>query len=263
VITGDQATRAPTGRGRRRAARPAWLRRVLMFSGVALLLVATAFGGEWVLTPSVGDAPQRVHAFAVDHRSTELSGPVPPKYAAALVATEDSRFYSHHGIDSLGVARAALGFLGKPDQGGSTLDQQLAKTLYSNGQRSPTDIAAPVVLGVKLDAAYSKAQILAMYAQIAYFGNGFYGLHDAACGHFNTAPVDLIWSQASLLAGLPQAPSDYDPLTAPDLAALRQYHVLGRLVATGVLTRTYADHITPDSLHLSTANSTPAPGCGS
>jgi len=137
VITGDQATRAPTGRGRRRAARPAWLRRVLMFSGVALLLVATAFGGEWVLTPSVGDAPQRVHAFAVDHRSTELSGPVPPKYAAALVATEDSRFYSHHGIDSLGVARAALGFLGKPDQGGSTLDQQLAKTLYSNGQRSP------------------------------------------------------------------------------------------------------------------------------
>jgi len=290
VITGDQATRAPTGRGRRRAARPAWLRRVLMFSGVALLLVATAFGGEWVLTPSVGDAPQRVHAFAVDHRSTELSGPVPPKYAAALVATEDSRFYSHHGIDSLGVARAALGFLGKPDQGGSTLDQQLAKTLYSNGQRSPTDIAAPVVLGVKLDAAYSKAQILAMYAQIAYFGNGFYGLHDAAyskaqilamyaqiayfgngfyglhdaaCGYFNTAPVDLSWSQASLLAGLPQAPSDYDPLTAPDLAALRQHHVLDRLVATGVLTRTYADHITPDSLHLSTANSTSAPGCGS
>jgi len=119
-----------------------------------------------------------------------------------------------------------------------------------------------VVLGAKLDAAYSKAQILKMYAQVAYFGHGFYGLHDAACGYFNTPPQNLSWSQASLLAGLPQAPSNYDPLTYPQTAGERQQHVLDRLVAVGALTHTEANQVTPQSWHLVTGNVTPAPGCG-
>ncbi len=101
-----------------------------------------------------------------------------------------------------------------------------------------------------------------MYAQVAYFGHGFYGLRDAACGYFNTAPQNLSWSQASLLAGLPQAPSDYDPLTYPQLASQRQHHVLDRLVAVGALTVAQAAQITPQTWNLITTPTTPAPGCG-
>jgi len=166
------------------------LRRLVVVAVVLVALAGVIFGGLWVLTPSVGDAEARANAFAQSHQSSDLNQPVPAKYATALIATEDSRFYTHHGIDSLGVARAGLGIFGAQDTGGSTLDQQLAKNLYSNGQRSTTDIIEQVVLGAKLDAAYTKAQILEMYAQVAYFGHGFYGLHDAACGYFNTPPPE-------------------------------------------------------------------------
>lgn len=123
-----------------------------------LVLILVVLAGLWALTPSVGDAEQRVATFTADHHAGTLHGAVPEKYATALVATEDSRFYSHHGIDSLGAARAALGIFGGQDQGGSTLDQQLAKTLYSNGQRSTTDIVEQVVLGAKLDHAYPRGR---------------------------------------------------------------------------------------------------------
>lgn len=233
-----------------------------MFFAVVVLVVLLGGAGLWALTPSVGDVQQRVSAFAAQHHATVLIGAAPSKYATALIATEDSRFYSHYGVDSLGVARAAWGFVGAKDRGGSTLDQQLAKELYSNGQHSPADVITQVVLGVKLDASYSKAQILGMYAQVAYFGHGFYGLPDAACGYFNTPPGALSWSQASLLAGLPPAPSNYDPFQAPNLAAQRQHHVLDRLVAVGALTQAQADRITPPTWALATGSGPAAPGCG-
>jgi len=118
------------------------------------------------------------------------------------------------------------------------------------------DIAAQAVLGVKLDATYSKAQILQMYAQVLYFGQGFYGLHDASCGYFNTPPRNLTWSQASLLVALPEAPSNYDLDTDPQLGAQLQAHVLNRLVAAGALTRAEADQITPNSWQLATRATT-------
>ncbi len=99
------------------------------------------------------------------------------------------------------------------------------------------------------------------YAQVAHFGHGLHRLHDAACGHVNTPPQDVSWSQASLLAGLPQARRHYDPPTCPTAAGQRQQHVLERLVAVGALTHTEADHLLPQSWHLVTGNVTPAPGC--
>jgi len=234
-----------------------WARRVLLTIGVVVPLMAALIGVEWVITPSVADAQQRVHAFAVSHHSADLDEPVPAKYAAALVATEDGRFYSHPGIDVPGVARRAVGvFRQGGGQGGSTLDQQLAGMLYGGNREVRNDIAAQAVLGVKLDATYSKAQILQMYAQMLYFGQGFYGLHDASCGYFNTPPRNLTWSQASLLVALPEAPSNYDLDTDPQVAAQLQAHVLNRLVAAGALARAEADQITPNSWQLATRATT-------
>ena len=167
-----------------------------------------------------------------------------------MLATEDSRFFSHHGLDALGVLRAAVaGVSGaRRDFGGATLDQQLAKNLYTRD-----DLASKVeqvVLSFKLEAQYTKNQILEMYLSEVYFGHGFYGLTAAARGYFGVAPAHLTWGQASVLAGLVQAPSAYDPYRHLALARSRQRHVLDRLVATKTLTVQQADEAYRSALHL-------------
>jgi len=207
-----------------------------------VLTAAAGFGVLLLATPGVGDAAARVAA----HTGTGelLTGPPPLRVQQALVATEDSRFYSHSGIDVLGSIRATAGpLLGQSDPGGATLDQQLAKLLYTGGRRSLPDRIEQVALAVKIDYRYSKPQILRLYLDTAYFGHGYTGITAAARGYFNRSPQNLTWSQASLLAGLVQAPSAYDPLAHYPLARSRQRHVLDRLVATHVLTRTAADAV--------------------
>lgn len=207
------------------------------------LLGAAALAVLWPLTPSVGDAERRIaarlHPFGA---SDPAALPRPDRVGAAVIATENSRFYRDHGIDVLGAARAAIGFLqGAADPGGATLEQQLAKNLYTPTSSGPMTKLEQVELAVKLDAAYPKTQILEMYLSAVYFGHGYYGLPAAARGYFGVAPNALTWAQASLLAGLVQAPTAYDPYVHPDLAKQRQRHVLDRLVATGTLSPSQAD----------------------
>ena len=130
------------------------------------------------------------------------------------MATEDHRFYSEAAIDPFAIARVTAGSLmGKPDQGGSTLYQQLAKILYVPGRPGTLAKAEQILLGVKLALSYPKAEILQMYSSVPYFGHGYYGLQAASCGSFAVTPAALTWPQAALLAGLMQAPSADDPLT--------------------------------------------------
>jgi penicillin-binding protein 1A len=172
---------------------------------------------------------------------------VPPRLAAALIATEDSRFLSTPGVDPLGMIREPLGAVTGRDEGGATLEQQLAKNLYEQGNDGLLAKGAEVVLALKLDRAWTKQQILRMYVDDGYYGNGFYGLTEAARGYFGVPPAALTWAQASLLAGLFQAPSAYDPVRHPAAARARQAHVLDRLVATGSLTRAQADAVARQS----------------
>lgn len=196
----------------------------------------------WPLTPSVADAEQRITSRLAQHQAHDPHAlPQPDKVGAAIVATEDSRFYAHHGLDVVGVARAAVTAVSGSgqDAGGATLDQQLAKNLYAAG--GLTAKAEQLELAFKLEANYTKPQILEMYLSTVYFGHGFYGLPAASRGYFGDAPADLSWAQASLLAGLVQAPSAYDPYRHRDLAKSRQRHVLDRLVADHVLRGEQAD----------------------
>src|SRR6202012_5163209 len=102
-----------------------------------------------------------------------------------LVATEDKRFYSERGIDLYAVARVGFGYVtGHGIAGGATLYQQLAKLLYTQGHSSPTDEATQIALAIKLYLTYSRPQILQMYSDVVYFGNGYYGLSQASCGYF-------------------------------------------------------------------------------
>ena len=102
---------------------------------------------------------------------------MPQYFAEALVATEDHRFYTDPGVDPLALVRVTASWLtGHTDGGGSTLDQQLAKNLYTSGSSSFPQIVEQVVVAVKLDQAYSRAELLRLYAEIAYYGHGYYGL---------------------------------------------------------------------------------------
>ena len=170
---------------------------------------------------------------------------------AALTATEDASFFSNSGIDPRGVARGAWGAVtGNADVGGATLEQQLAKILYTGGSSGPLQIVEQLALAEKLDRRYSKDEILRLYLSTVYFGDGAYGLDAAARAYFGLTPAQLDWAQASLLAGLVQAPSAYDPLTHLALARQRQVQVLGRLVATGHLTAQQAAGIARQPLRL-------------
>ncbi len=171
--------------------------------------------------------------------------PAPPRLLGeAVVAVEDEHFYSDWAINVLdGIGRAAIAALHtSSDPGGSTIAQQLAKQLYGRGGGLGATLRE-IGLGVKLSLHYSKDQILSMYLNAVYYGHGYWGEVAAARGYFGLNPAQLDWAQASLLAGLPQAPSVYDPLRHLSLAKLRQQHVLAQLAANHYVTRVQASSI--------------------
>jgi len=218
------------------------LRRLAVTLVVVVLVCVAAFGGLMAVTPSAGNASQLAAEQASAHHVAYPGPPVAARFAAALVATEDWRFYSEPGIDLYAVARVGYGYVtGHGLAGGATLYQQLAKLLYTNGRSSAPDEAEQVALAVKLYLTYPRAKILQMYADVVYFGNGFYGLTAASCGYFGVVPTALSWPQAAMLAGMVQGPSLDDPLTHPANARTREEHVIGRLVATGKLTQAQAN----------------------
>ena len=229
---------ASRGRGRRRHR---WLARAAVLIMGLVLVGLLSVGGLLLVTPSVGDAPARVQAMDRLHHVAYPGPPVPARFAASLVSTEDHRFYSEPGIDPFAIGRLIAGRIaGRPDQGGATLYQQLAKMLYTSGRSGVAVQAEQVSLGIKLDLAYPKWQILQMYADVAYFGHSYYGLAAASCGYFGVTPARLSWSEAAMLAGLVQAPSADDPIAHFAAARARESHVLGRLVVTGHISQAQA-----------------------
>ena len=234
---GYQPTRPLPRRSWRR--RLAWAVVKILAAIIALALVATTL--LYLCTPSAGQATSLAAAQASEHHIAYPGPPVPPNFAEALVATEDHRFYTDPGLDPLALFRVAASWLtGNTDGGGSTIDQQLAKNLYTSGNSSFPQIVEQVVLAVKLNHAYSRAEILRLYAEIAYYGHGYYGLQAASCGYFGVPPAQLSVVQAAMLAGAVNAPTYDDPLVYPARARARLVHVIDRMAAVGYLTKAQA-----------------------
>ena len=227
------------------------LRRILVVMLALALVVVLAFIALLLITPSVSNAPDLAQGFDQAHHAVYPGPPVPVRFAESLVATEDHRFYSEPGVDPYAIARVIGGRVtGQPDQGGATLYQQLAKMLYTPGRSGVTVEVEQIMLGIKLYLSYPRAEILRMYADVAYFGHGYYGLAAASCGYFGVTPAGLSWPQAALLAGLVQAPSTDSPVAHYAVARAREAHVLGRLAATGKLTQAQASRAYGQPLHL-------------
>ena len=222
-----------------RRRRPRWARWLLRLAALVCGVVILAGTGLLVViltSPSVANAPQRVQAILAAHQAPSDNGAIPSRLAAALLATEDSRYYRDPALDPRGVGRAVLGVVThNGNDGGATIEQQLAKMLYAPGTSLGAEVRQ-VGVAFRLDQRFSKQRILALYLDASYFGDGTYGVVQAASHYFDLAPSQLSWAQASLLAGLVQAPSEYDPHGHLSLARQRQSHVLARLVATHQLT---------------------------
>jgi len=232
---GPPGQRPRPSRGRR------YLKRAAISLATLVVVLALAAGALWIATPSGSEATQLAEAQAGQHGIPYPGPDVPENFARPLIATEDHRFYSEPGVDPLAVARVVKARVtNSSDQGGATIEQQLAKMLYTPAQTGFKAEVKQVVLAVKLNLAYSKQQILDLYAEVAYYGHGYYGLQAASCGYFGHPAKELTVVQGAMLAGVVNAPSVDDPINDPGNARARLEHVIARMVAVGYLTSAQA-----------------------
>ena len=165
---------------------------------------------------------------------------VPQRLIQAFVAAEDARFFEHPGVDFMGVLRALLNNLvaGKIEQGGSTITQQVTRSLLlKSTERTYKRKAREAILSMQIEKNFSKEKILFLYLNQIYLGHGAYGVEAAARTYFNKSTRDLNLQEAALLAGLPQAPSRYSPVAHLDRAKARQKYVLDRMLEEGYISK--------------------------
>ncbi|HEY2326244.1 MAG TPA: transglycosylase domain-containing protein [Gaiellaceae bacterium] len=174
---------------------------------------------------------------------------ISPWLPRATVAIEDRRFYEHGGVDYVGIARAAWSDVtaGKVVQGGSTISQQLVRNLYTGSERTFSRKLKEACLAIKLSDKWSKQKILNEYENTVYYGNHAYGIEAAAQTYFSEHASELTLAQSALLAGLPQAPSVYDPFHNPSAALQRRNEVLLAMFKNGDITQQEYDDATMSS----------------
>ncbi len=231
----EHETPAVPGRALAKHRRIRWVARIAL---VCLIGIGTAFAANVATDPGITGAPSVVMAIDRAHGSTAARIAPSDRIAQALVASEDSTFYSNNGVDVAALLRAFWGFLTAQDLGGSTIEMQLAHVLYPAVTNGFWGRVRRVSLALELDTHYTKAAILSMYLSAVYFGHGYYGIAAASRGYFGVEPAQLNWAQAALLAGIVQAPSALDPFRHLAASEARMTYVLQRLAGDGRLSAT-------------------------
>ncbi|MBS5299784.1 MAG: transglycosylase domain-containing protein [Clostridiaceae bacterium] len=163
---------------------------------------------------------------------------MPETYVQAVVSVEDHRFYDHFGLDLIAIGRAVVNDIkaGRYVEGGSTITQQLAKNLYFSQEKTMSRKAAEVFLALEIEQKYTKDEILELYVNSIYFGDGYYSVGEASEGYFGKPASEMNDYECTLLAGVPNAPSKYAPSKNLALAEKRQQKVISRMEACGYIT---------------------------
>lgn len=170
---------------------------------------------------------------------------LPQMYINAVISVEDHRFYKHPGIDIIAIGRAivsdikAMSFV----EGGSTITQQLAKNIYFTQEKKIERKIAEVFMAFEIEKRYNKNEILELYLNTSYFGDGYYTVKEASRGYFGKKPMEMSDSECIMLAGIPNAPSAYAPTKNPELAKQRQKQVIEKMIKNKYLTQEEADKI--------------------
>ncbi len=229
-----------------------WILVTLCLAVGAGQLVSTVYNQYWAELPSTDELARyqppvatRVYdkdgglvgAFFFERRYLTPIRDIPTVVRHAFVAAEDSDFYSHHGIDLTSIARAMIANMRAGDivQGGSTITQQVVKALLLSPERSYRRKLREVLLSIKLEGALSKDEILYLYLNQIYLGDGNYGIGAAARSYFGKEPAELALPDPACLARLPPAPTRYSPTRNPEGATTRQRYVLARMREEGFI----------------------------
>lgn len=267
----------PASPTRRRLAPGGWLLRLssaLLGAGLQLMLLGLLGAAAFVhfTLPELPDVeqlrdvqlqePLRVYSadgaligeFGVQRRRPVRYRDVPALVVQAVLATEDSRFFQHRGVDLVGLARASLSYAltGEKAQGGSTISMQLTRNFFLSPEKTFARKLAEVLLTLRVERTLTKQQILELYLNKIFFGHRAYGISAAAALYYDKSLDALTLPEVAMLAGIPQAPSSNNPVTDPARALERRNHVLGRMHALGYIdTPRYEQAIrTPDRARL-------------
>lgn len=231
----------------------------LMIAGLAsiLIMVAIALAVAFPNLPDISDLsdyrpklPLRVFSaegnligeFGEERRRLTPIKEIPKVMIDAVLAVEDSRFYEHGGVDYKGVLRAALANLSRvKSQGASTITMQVARNVYLSSEKTYTRKIYEILLTFKMEHLLTKDQILEIYMNQIFLGNRAYGFAAAAEAYFDKGLQDLSIAEAAMLAGLPKAPSAYNPIINPKRAKARQLYILERMEENGFITQAQAE----------------------
>ena len=225
------------------------IRRIIIIILIVLIAVVAFFiyNGKQMYKSSIDKTPlDKKVAEIRNNKDFVRLDEVPEYYINAVIAVEDHRYKEHGAVDLIGICRAIVSNAKAKEfnEGGSTVTQQVAKNLYYIGEGNYIyRKIAECFIAFDLENHYSKDEILELYMNIIYFGDGYYGISQAAKGYYNKEPKDLTLYEATMLAGVPNAPSVYAPTVNPDLAKSRQNKVLSDMVEYGFLSQEEADKI--------------------
>jgi len=244
----------------------------LVVAGIAAVavLVAIALAVAYPNLPDVAELadyrpklPLRVFTaegqlmgeFGEERRNLTPIDKIPEVMKHAVLAIEDARFFEHHGVDYKGMLRAALANLGQAkSQGASTITMQVARNVFLSAEKSYTRKIYEVLLTFKLEHLLSKEQILEIYMNQIFLGQRAYGFSAAAQIYFGKPLKDISIAEAAMLAGLPKAPSAYNPITNPKRARIRQLHIIDRMMENGFISAEEARQAKDEPLKLRTAS---------
>lgn len=174
---------------------------------------------------------------------------VPQDYINAVIAVEDHRYEEHGAIDIIGIGRAMFTNIKNKEmqEGGSTITQQVAKNLYFISEDNVVRRKmAELFMAIELENKYEKREILDLYINTIYFGDGYYGIRQACKGYLNKEPNEMNLSEATMMAGIPNAPSAYGPTVNKTLCKQRQNKVISSMVKYGYITKEQSETINQD-----------------
>lgn len=225
------------------------IKRTLLFLFVTAVLVGGIFvyEGYEMYEAAVTATPieEKVKQIKENTKNYSEIEDVPEIYKNALVAVEDKRFYKHNGVDIISIGRAIVTDIKEMAfvEGGSTITQQLAKNTYFTQEKKITRKIAEVFAAIEFEEVLSKDEILELYINTCYYGDGYYSIADAALGYFDKEVKNMNTYECTLLVGIPNAPSIYSPTKNPELSKERHKQVLNKMKAEGYLSEEEIDKI--------------------
>ena len=241
---------------------------ILALAASVLLAVAVALAAAYPNLPDISDLadyrpklPLRVYTsdgalmgeFGEERRSLTPIGDFPKVMKDAVLSIEDARFYQHGGVDYLGVIRAGLANVGRlKSQGASTITMQVARNVYLSSEKTYTRKIYEILLTFKLEHLLTKDQILEIYMNQIFLGNRAYGFAAASDAYFGKPIKNITIAEAAMLAGLPKAPSAFNPINNPKRARSRQLYIIERMEENGFITAAQAEAAKKEQLVIKT-----------